>query len=62
MNAVVWMGKKNVEVQQVEDPQILDPRDCIVKITSTAICGSDSTSSTATSRRSAAHSCWAPRR
>jgi threonine dehydrogenase-like Zn-dependent dehydrogenase len=41
MKAVVWMGKKKVEVQQVEDPKILNPRDCIVKITSTAICGSD---------------------
>ena len=41
MKAVVWMGKKNVEVQRVEDPRILNPRDCIVKITSTAICGSD---------------------
>jgi threonine dehydrogenase-like Zn-dependent dehydrogenase len=41
MKALVWMGKKNVEVQNVEDPRILNPRDCIVKITSTAICGSD---------------------
>jgi threonine dehydrogenase-like Zn-dependent dehydrogenase len=35
------MGKKKVEVQSVPDPQILNQRDCIVKITSTAICGSD---------------------
>ena len=41
MKALVWMGKKNVEVQTVEDPKILRPRDCIVKVTSTAICGSD---------------------
>jgi threonine dehydrogenase-like Zn-dependent dehydrogenase len=41
MKALVWMGKRNVEVQTVEDPKILNPRDCIVKITSTAICGSD---------------------
>ena len=41
MKALVWMGKKNVEVQTVDDPRILNPRDCIVKITSTAICGSD---------------------
>lgn len=41
MKALVWMGKKNVEVQDVDDPKILRPRDCIVKITSTAICGSD---------------------
>ena len=41
MKAVVWMGKKNIEVQRVADPTLLNPRDCIVKITSTAICGSD---------------------
>jgi threonine dehydrogenase-like Zn-dependent dehydrogenase len=41
MKAVCWMGKKKMEVQRVEDPKILNPRDCIVKITSTAICGSD---------------------
>lgn len=41
MKALVWMGKKNVEVQRVADPRILRPRDCIVRITSTAICGSD---------------------
>lgn len=41
MKALVWMGKKKVEVQTVDDPKILRPRDCIVKITSTAICGSD---------------------
>jgi threonine dehydrogenase-like Zn-dependent dehydrogenase len=35
------MGKKKIEVQKVADPRILNPRDCIVKITSTAICGSD---------------------
>lgn len=31
MKALVWMGKKNVEVQTVDDPAILNPRDCIVK-------------------------------
>jgi threonine dehydrogenase-like Zn-dependent dehydrogenase len=41
MKANCWMGKKNVEVKNVPDPQILNQRDCIVKITSTAICGSD---------------------
>jgi threonine dehydrogenase-like Zn-dependent dehydrogenase len=35
------MGKKKVEVQTVPDPQILSQRDAIVRITSTAICGSD---------------------
>src|SRR5437588_7906830 len=41
MKATCWMGKENVQVQQVPDPKILNPRDAIVKITSTAICGSD---------------------
>ena len=35
------MGKRNVEVNEVPDPKILNPRDAIVRITSTAICGSD---------------------
>jgi threonine dehydrogenase-like Zn-dependent dehydrogenase len=35
------MGKKKVEVRNVPDPQILNSRDCIVRVTSTAICGSD---------------------
>jgi len=35
------MGKKRVEVQTVPDPQLLSPRDAIVRVTSTAICGSD---------------------
>lgn len=35
------MGKKKMEVQTVDDPKILNPRDCIVRVTSTAICGSD---------------------
>jgi threonine dehydrogenase-like Zn-dependent dehydrogenase len=41
MKANCWMGKKRVEVQDVPDPKILSPRDAIVRITSTAICGSD---------------------
>jgi threonine dehydrogenase-like Zn-dependent dehydrogenase len=41
MKAVTWMGKRKIEVQRVADPKILNPRDCIVKVTSTAICGSD---------------------
>ncbi|HET9683109.1 MAG TPA: zinc-dependent alcohol dehydrogenase [Gemmatimonadaceae bacterium] len=41
MKATCWMGKKKVEVQNVPDPQILNQGDCIVKISSTAICGSD---------------------
>jgi threonine dehydrogenase-like Zn-dependent dehydrogenase len=41
MKANCWMGTQKVEVRDVPDPKILNQRDCIVKITSTAICGSD---------------------
>ncbi|HEY1217146.1 MAG TPA: zinc-dependent alcohol dehydrogenase [Bryobacteraceae bacterium] len=41
MKAVCWMGKNNVETQTVEDPSIINPRDAIIRITRTAICGSD---------------------
>jgi threonine dehydrogenase-like Zn-dependent dehydrogenase len=41
MKANCWMGKKRVEVQDVPDPKILSARDAIVRVTSTAICGSD---------------------
>src|SRR6187431_2303513 len=41
MKATCWMGKKSVEVVDVPEPQILNQRDAIVRITSTAICGSD---------------------
>ena len=41
MKATCWMGMQKMEVREVPDPQILNQRDCIVKVTSTAICGSD---------------------
>ena len=41
MKANCWMGTRHVEVEDVPDPKILNPRDAIVRITSTAICGSD---------------------
>jgi threonine dehydrogenase-like Zn-dependent dehydrogenase len=41
MKAVCWQGAKKMEVETVPDPKILNPRDAIIKITSTAICGSD---------------------
>ena len=41
MKANCWMGKKRVQVEEVPDPKILNSRDAIIKITSTAICGSD---------------------
>ena len=41
MKAVRYYGKEDIRVETVPDPRILNPRDAIVKITSTAICGSD---------------------
>jgi threonine dehydrogenase-like Zn-dependent dehydrogenase len=41
MKAVTWQGKRDVRVEQVDDPRIEQPTDAIVRITSTAICGSD---------------------
>jgi threonine dehydrogenase-like Zn-dependent dehydrogenase len=41
MKALCWMGSNDVEVRDVPDPTILNARDAIVRITSTAICGSD---------------------
>jgi threonine dehydrogenase-like Zn-dependent dehydrogenase len=41
MKATCWHGKKSVSVEEVPDPQILNARDAIVRVTSTAICGSD---------------------
>ena len=41
MRANCWYGTRNVQVTDVPDPSILNPRDAIVKITSTAVCGSD---------------------
>ncbi|HEY7087408.1 MAG TPA: zinc-dependent alcohol dehydrogenase [Tepidisphaeraceae bacterium] len=41
MKAVTWCGRQKVRVDNVPDPKILNPRDAIVRITSTCICGSD---------------------
>ena len=41
MKATVWKSPNNVQVEEVPDPRILNSQDAIVKITSTAICGSD---------------------
>ena len=41
MKALCWYGTNDVRVERVPDPRILNPRDAIVKITLTAICGSD---------------------
>ncbi|MGO4492008.1 zinc-dependent alcohol dehydrogenase [Arthrobacter sp. 2YAF22_2] len=41
MKALTWQGKRSVSVEEVPDPVIQAPTDAIVRITSTAICGSD---------------------
>jgi threonine dehydrogenase-like Zn-dependent dehydrogenase len=41
MKAVCWKGIQNVQVEEVPDPEILNPNDAIIRVTSTAICGSD---------------------
>lgn len=41
MKAIAWHGKHDVRLDTVDDPEILNPRDAILRITSTAICGSD---------------------
>ena len=41
MKATCWMRPNSVKVQDVPEPKILNARDAIVRITSTAICGSD---------------------
>jgi threonine dehydrogenase-like Zn-dependent dehydrogenase len=41
MRALCWHGKNNVQVNSVADLQIQEPTDAIIKVTSTAICGSD---------------------
>jgi threonine dehydrogenase-like Zn-dependent dehydrogenase len=41
VKAVVWHGKEDVRVDNVPDPVIQEPTDAIVRVTSTAICGSD---------------------
>jgi threonine dehydrogenase-like Zn-dependent dehydrogenase len=41
MRALTWHGKHDVRVDTVPDPEIVNPRDAIIEITSTAICGSD---------------------
>ena len=41
MRAICWHGKNDVRVETVPDPKILDQTDAIIKVTSSAICGSD---------------------
>jgi threonine dehydrogenase-like Zn-dependent dehydrogenase len=41
MKAVCWMGKEKMQVHDVPEPKLLNPRDAIIRITTTCICGSD---------------------
>ncbi|MDJ0390129.1 zinc-dependent alcohol dehydrogenase [Roseomonas sp. E05] len=41
MKALVWHGKQDIRCDRVSDPEIEDPRDAIIRVTSCAICGSD---------------------
>ncbi|CAN7521678.1 zinc-dependent alcohol dehydrogenase [Arthrobacter sp. LjRoot14] len=41
MKALTWQGKRSVSVESVPDPTIQEPTDAIIRVTSTAICGSD---------------------
>jgi len=41
MKALCWQGKGRVHIDNVPEPKILNPRDAVIKITTTAICGSD---------------------
>ncbi|WP_380170431.1 zinc-dependent alcohol dehydrogenase [Kineococcus sp. DHX-1] len=41
MRALTWQGKRSVRVEDVPDPEVVEPTDAVVRITSTAICGSD---------------------
>lgn len=41
MKAVCWRGKHDIRVESVPDPQITNPHDAVIRVTATAICGSD---------------------
>ena len=41
MKALTWQGRRHVRVDEVSDPRIQDPTDAIIRVTTTAICGSD---------------------
>lgn len=41
MKAVTWQGKRDVRVDDVPDPRIEEPTDAIIRVTTTALCGSD---------------------
>jgi hypothetical protein len=39
MKALQWLGKENLQVKEVPKPLVTDPHDCVVRITTVAICG-----------------------
>jgi threonine dehydrogenase-like Zn-dependent dehydrogenase len=41
MKAAVWHGRRDVRVDEVDDPKILEPTDAIIEVTTTGLCGSD---------------------
>ena len=41
MKALTWQGKESVRIEEVPDPHVENPTDAVIKVTSTAICGSD---------------------
>jgi threonine dehydrogenase-like Zn-dependent dehydrogenase len=41
MRAVTWQGKRDVRVDRVPDPEIQEPTDAVIRVTSTGLCGSD---------------------
>jgi threonine dehydrogenase-like Zn-dependent dehydrogenase len=41
MRAVCWRAPRDIRVETVPDPTLLNPRDAIIRVTATAICGSD---------------------
>lgn len=41
MKALTWQASNTVSVEEVRDPQIQEPTDAVIRVTSTAICGSD---------------------
>ena len=41
MRAVTWQGVRDIRVEEVPDPKIIDPTDAIIRVTTTGLCGSD---------------------
>lgn len=41
MKAVVWHGKGDIRLDDVEDPRVREPADAVIRITRSAICGTD---------------------